>query len=87
MRVKVGDRTIEVPPARLVAVEPLTNIDGTLYFWRAVETSDARWQPQWGTCPKHETTTTWRDAGKPRIDQHDAEESGRKYAEYIAAKK
>jgi hypothetical protein len=66
---------------------PLKNIEGTEYFWRAVETDDLRWQPQWGSCARGETKTTWRDVGRPRLDQHDAENSARGYAEYIAAKK
>lgn len=66
--------------------EPLQNFEGTLYFWRAVETSEGHWQPQWGTCRKHETTTEWRDYGRPVADQFKAEDFAQKYAEYIAAK-
>lgn len=73
-------KVIELKPA-------VTDFEGTLYFWRAVETSDERWQPQWGTCGRRETATSWRNVGRPRLDQHDAEDSARKYAEYIAAKK
>ena len=65
----------------------LSNTEGTLFFWRAVETDDRRWQPQWGSCPRAATFTTWRDVGRPRLHQDDAERSAKNYAEYIAAKK
>ena len=63
-----------------------TATDEGRFYWRAVETNDCRWQPQWGF-QRGNDAIEWRTIGRPRLDQFDAEDSAKKYAEYLASKK